>query len=141
MAPGLYMFKQLTVNGPLNGTGVNIIIGSGGFSGGGAITMTAGTGGTLSDMNGVLIFDMEGKTASKTPDIKFTGQYTSNFNGAVYFPYAHLTFRGGAGLTGCMVVVAKVLDFGGNSSMDMSGCSNTILNNVVAQARVVMLTN
>ena len=99
------------------------------------MNMTAGNGGGLSDMNGVLIFDLEGKGASKTPDIKFTGQYTSNFNGAVYFPYAHLTFRGGSGLTGCMVVVAKVLDFGGNSSMDMSGCSDSILPNNVAQTK------
>ena len=72
--------------------------------------------------------------------MKFTGQFTSNFNGAIYFPYAHLTFRGGSGLTGCMVVVAKVLDCGGNSSMDMSGCSDSVLHNVVPQANVVMLT-
>ena len=122
------------------GTGVNIIIGSGGLSGSGNMNMTAGTGGGLSDMNGVLILDLEGKGASKTPDIKFTGQYTSNFNGAVYFPYAHLTFRGGSGLTGCMVVVAKVLDFGGNSSMDMSGCSDSVLQNDVSQKNIVMLT-
>jgi Flp pilus assembly protein TadG len=138
LAPGLYMFKQLVVNGPLNGTGVNIIIGSGGFDGSGAINMTAGTGGALSDMNGVLIFDQE-VTASKK-GIKFTGQFTSNFNGAIYFPYATLTFRGGSGLTGCMVVVAKVLDYGGNSSLDMSGCSGSVLGNDVPQANVVMLT-
>jgi len=147
---GLYLFPGLKVDGQLTGTGVNIIIGSGGFgdshtgnsAGTGSINMTAGTGGGLSDMNGVLIFDQEGIGAppSNPPDVKFAGQFTSNFNGAIYFPYSHLTFRGGSGLTGCMVVVAKVLDFGGNSSMDMSGCSDSILSNNVSQAYVVMLT-
>jgi hypothetical protein len=139
----------LKVDGELRGTGVNIIIGSGGLgdsttgnnTGTGSINMTAGTGGGLSDMNGVLIFDLEGKGNSNTPDVKFAGQFTSNFNGAIYFPYAHLTFRGGSGLTGCMVVVAKVLDFGGNSSMDLSGCSDSFLHNDVVQVNVVMLTN
>jgi Flp pilus assembly protein TadG len=148
---GLYLFPGLKVDGQLtnsDGAGVNIIIGSGGFgdshtgnnTGTGSINMTAGTGGGLSDMNGVLIFDLEGKGASNTPDVKFAGQFTSNFNGAIYFPYAHLTFRGGSGLTGCMVVVAKVLDFGGNSSMDLSGCSDDFLHKNVVQVNVVMLT-
>ena len=141
LAPGLYMFRQLDVTGPVSGTGVNIIIGSGGLDGSGNMNMTAGNGGGLSDMNGVLIFDLEGKGKSgKNAEVKFTGQFTSNFNGAVYFPYAHLTFRGGSGLTGCMVVVAKVLDFGGNSSMDMSGCSDSVLENNVSQKNIVMLT-
>ena len=65
MAPGLYMFRQLEVNGPLNGTGVNIIIGSGGLDGSGNMNMTAGNGGGLSDMNGVLIFDQEVNGTSK----------------------------------------------------------------------------
>jgi hypothetical protein len=141
LQPGLYMFRKLTVNGPVSGTGVNIIIGSGGFDGSGSLNMTAGNGGGLSDMNGVLIFDLEGKGQSgKNAEVKFTGQFTSNFNGAVYFPYAHLTYRGGSGLTGCMVVVAKILDFGGNSSMDMSGCSDSVLHNDVSQKNIVMLT-
>jgi Flp pilus assembly protein TadG len=147
--PGLYLFPALKVDGTLNGTGVNIIIGSGGFgdshtgnsTGTGIINMTAGTGGGLSDMNGVLIFDLEGKGASTPPQVKFAGQFTSNFNGAIYFPYAHLTYRGGGNLTGCMVVVADILDFGGNSSMDLSGCSDSILSNDVAPTYVVMLTN
>jgi hypothetical protein len=147
LPPGLYMFQQLVVDGTLRGTGVNIIIGSGGFgqsknnTGTGVVDMTAGTGGGLSDMNGVLIFDQEGKGQSKTPDVKFAGQFTSNFNGAIYFPYAHLTFRGGSGLTGCMVVVAKVLDFGGNSSMDLSGCSDSFIERNTTPKNVVMLTN
>ena len=140
LAPGLYMFRKLDVVGTVSGTGVNIIIGSGGLGGSGSMNLTAGNGGGLSDMKDVLILDLEGKGASKTPDIKFTGQYTSNFNGAIYFPYAHLTFRGGSGLTGCMVVVAKVLDFGGNSSMDLSGCSDSVLQNDVSQKNIVMLT-
>jgi Flp pilus assembly protein TadG len=147
LPPGLYMFQQLAVDGTLSGTGVNIIIGSGGFgqsknnTGTGVVNMTAGTGGGLSDMNGVLIFDQEGKGASNTPDVKFAGQFTSNFNGAIYFPYSHLTFRGGSNLTGCMMVVAKVLDFGGNSSMDLSGCSDNFIQQNTVPKNVVMLTN
>ena len=158
LAPGMYLFPSLKVDGtlttPLTGTGVNIIIGSGGFgdshngnsAGTGIINLTAGTAAAGSDalanaMNGVLIYDQEGQGAGSTPTVKFAGQFTSNFNGAVYFPYAHLTFRGGSGLTGCMVVVAKVLDFGGNSSMDMSGCSNSVLQNDVSQKNIVMLTH
>jgi Flp pilus assembly protein TadG len=143
---GLYLFPGLQVDGTLKGTGVNIIIGSGGFSqsknntGTGVVNMTAGTGGALSDMNGVLIFDQEGQGASTPPQVKFAGQFTSNFNGAIYFPYSHLTYRGGSNLTGCMVVVAKVLDFGGNSSMDMSGCSDSVLQNDVVPTNVVILT-
>jgi Flp pilus assembly protein TadG len=145
LQPGLYMFRQLDVNGPgapVSGAGVNIIIGSGGLGGNGSISMTAGTGNgpPWSDMNGVLIFDQEGLGASKTPDVKFAGNFAGNFNGAIYFPYAHFTFRGGSGgsgLTGCMVVVAKVLDFGGNSSLDTSGCSPSVFPKV----SVAMLTN
>jgi hypothetical protein len=143
LAPGLYMFRQLDMTGPVSGTGVNIIIGSGGLGGSGNINLTAGTGiqGPLSAMNGVLIFDQEVTTGNQT--VKYTGNFTSNFNGAIYAPYAHLTFRGGSNLAGngCMLVVANVLDFGGNSSMDMSGCSASILSNNVSQANVVMLTN
>jgi Flp pilus assembly protein TadG len=141
LSPGLYLFPGLQVDGPLSATGpVNIIIGSGGLSGSGNINLTAGTGitGGLSAMNGVLIFDQE--VTTKNQSIKFTGNFTSNFNGAIFAPYAHLTFRGVSNLTGCMLVVANVLDFGGNSSMDMSGCSASILSNDVAQAYVVMLT-
>ena len=139
LSPGLYMFRELQVNGPLHGAGVNIIIGSGGVSGSGNMDMTAGTGGGLSDMNGVLIFDLEGNGKSKKQDIevKYTGQFTANFDGAIFFPYAWLTFRGGSDLTGCMVVVAKILDFSGNSSMDMSGCGDKV---PVPQAYVVMLS-
>src|SRR5262245_15482736 len=69
---GLYLFTALKVDGTLTGTGVNIIIGSGGLgdshtgnsAGTGTINMTAGTGGGLSDMNGVLIYDLEGMGAS-----------------------------------------------------------------------------
>jgi hypothetical protein len=57
-------------------------------------------------MNGVAIYDMEGT------DVRYTGQFSGNFNGALYFPKANLTFRGGAGLAGCMVVVANVLSVG-----------------------------
>jgi hypothetical protein len=89
-------------------------------------------------MNGVLIFDQE--VTPKNGTIKYAGQFNGNFNGAIYFPYAHLTFRGGSGLTGCMVVVAKELDYGGNSSMDTSGCSDSVRSSIVPQAQVVMLT-
>ena len=91
-------------------------------------------------MNGVAILDLEVTGTNKSQGVRFTGQFTSNFNGAIYFPYAYLTFRGGSGLTGCMVVVANVLDFGGNSSMDMSGCSDSVLQNDVSQKNIVMLT-
>jgi hypothetical protein len=73
--------------------------------------------------------------------VKFAGQFTSNFNGAIYFPYSHLTYRGGSNLTGCMIVVADILDFGGNSSMDMSGCSDSVFQNDTVPTNVVMLTN
>jgi len=148
LTSGLYLFPSLKVDGTLtntDGNGVNIIIGSGGFgdshsgnsAGTGIINLTAGTGGGLSAMNGVLIYDLEGQGASTPPQVKFAGQFTSNFNGAIYFPYSQLTFRGGSGLSGCMVVVAEVLNFGGNSSLDLSGCSNS---NVYAPRYIVMLT-
>jgi hypothetical protein len=124
--------------------GVNIIIGSGGLSGSGNLNITAGNGGGLSAMNGVLIFDQEVTTGNQS--IKYTGNFIGNFNGAIYAPYAHLTFRGDSTVTtgngtACMLVVANVLDFGGNSSIDMSGCSQGILSNDAVQAYVVMLTN
>jgi Flp pilus assembly protein TadG len=106
LSPGVYMFDSLQVDAPLNVTGVNIIIGSGGLSGSGSLTLTAGSGGSFPDMNGVAIYDMEGT------DVRYTGQFSGNFNGALYFPKANLTFRGGAGLAGCMVVVANVLSVG-----------------------------
>jgi hypothetical protein len=134
------MFRELEVDGPVSGAGVNIIIGSGGLSGSGDLSITAGNGGGLSAMNGVLIFDQEVTTGNQS--IKYTGNFQGNFNGAIYAPYAHLTFRGGSNLSGngCMLVVANILDFGGNSSMDMSGCSASILSNDVTKAYVVMLT-
>ena len=47
--------------------------------------MTAGNGGGLSDMNGVLIFDQEAKDVT-TPDIKFTGQFNMEFQRRNLFP-------------------------------------------------------
>jgi Flp pilus assembly protein TadG len=144
LIPGVYMFDSLTVNGTLQcstctstGTGVNIIIGSGGLSGNGTMSLTAGTGGGFPNMNGVLIYDMENNSGPPN----FTGQFTGNINGALYFPNASLTFRGGSNLgNGCTVLVANKLSFGGNSSMDTSGCSPSFLQNDVAQANVVILT-
>jgi Flp pilus assembly protein TadG len=145
---GLYLFPGLQVNGPLNATGpVNIIIGSGGLSSTnnqGQINLTAGTGGGLNDMNGVLIFDQEGQGSGSTPNISknFAGTFTSNFNGALYFPYAEFMLRGGSNVTsGCKLVVAKILDFGGTAAVDLSGCDDSVLRNDVVQVNVVMLTN
>jgi hypothetical protein len=136
LSPGVYMFDSLQVNNgvTLSGTGVNIIIGSGGLSGKGTLSLTAGDGGGFPDMNGVAIYDPE-------TNLKFAGQFTGNFNGALYFPNATLTFVGTSNLTGCMVLVANKLTFGGTSSLDTSGCSTSVLQNVVPQANVVILTN
>jgi Flp pilus assembly protein TadG len=138
LSPGVYMFDSLQVNTgiTITGTGVNIVIGSGGLSGKGTMNLTAGDGGGVNgfpDMNGVAIYDPE-------TNLKFTGQFTGNFNGALYFPNATLTFRGGSNLKGCMVLVANQISFGGDSSIDTSGCSASILQNDVPQANVVMLT-
>jgi hypothetical protein len=141
------MFDSLTVNGTLQcptctstGTGVNIIIGSGGLSGNGTMSLTAGDGGGVNgfpDMNGVAIYDMEYN--SGTPN--FTGQFAGNFNGALYFPNASLRYTGNSNLTGgCMVLVANTISFGDDSSMDTSGCSASVFQNDVPQANIVMPT-
>jgi hypothetical protein len=50
--------------------------------------------------------------------VKVNGNSDSSLEGAFYFPRAYLTFNGTAGMeTECLQMVARRLEFSGNSSI------------------------
>jgi hypothetical protein len=80
----------------------------------------------LSDL---LIYDPE------SGNVKITGDSTSFFNGAMYFPNATVNFQGNATPTTCTELIAASVQLQGNPTFGNSGCPASI----TPTAQVVML--
>jgi hypothetical protein len=134
---GTYFFDSISIGGTLKlaagATGVNLVIGTGGLSFNGSGTMNlqaAATSTVSSDLNGVLIFDLE--TGSPT----IGGTNGSTVSGAMFFPYANVTWNGNATTSStCTEIVANTLTFSGNAYLRTSGCSS----NLLATSQLVVL--
>jgi hypothetical protein len=140
MSPGTYIMAGggLTLNSlaVVNGSGVTVYntsstgwgcSGSSSYtpitiSGQANVTLSAPTTGALAD---VLLFgDRAGCSQVGSCQDQINGGSSTTFNGAMYFKSDTLLFSGSTA-TGCMMAVADKLNFNGNSSFSISGCTGT----------------
>lgn len=99
-------------------------------SGGGTVGSVSLQGGTMNlgsptsgTYKGMLFYQSRNATSGNS--VLINGNATSALEGALYFPEANLTFSGTSGMTtNCMQIVAKDVQFTGNSSI-ANTCSST----------------
>jgi hypothetical protein len=120
LSPGTYIINggsfDVAGGASVKGPGVTLVLTGGAdatVNGGATVALTAPTTGALA---GIAIF---GDPALPTSTVlKFNGGSTQNITGVLYAPTAKVTDTGGATTGGstCMQLVARLVDFGGNSS-------------------------
>jgi putative Flp pilus-assembly TadE/G-like protein len=122
--PGTYVLAgggmNINANTVMTGTGVTFYntTGTGGyapiaFDGGATVKLSAPTSGPLA---GILFFQ-DRSIPSTAAGSTITGNSTSTFDGAIYFPTTQLTFNGNSSSNGYSIVVADKLVVSGNSSV------------------------
>ncbi|MGY3492303.1 pilus assembly protein TadG-related protein [Bradyrhizobium sp. USDA 4502] len=93
-----------------------------------------------SDLNGVLIDDQaQNPTNASKIAVNINGGATSSFGGAMYFPYADVSWGGGVQNTNttCTEVIANTLTINGNAYMSTNNCAP----GTVAHSQVVALVH
>jgi Putative Flp pilus-assembly TadE/G-like len=96
-------------NATLSGTGVTIITsGAVSMNGNGTVTLSAPTSSTY---KGILFWD------TSTSPSKISGNSSSTFDGALYFPDSTLTYTGNSSSTGYTIIAVGQLQFQGNASL------------------------
>ncbi|MBR1279256.1 pilus assembly protein TadG-related protein [Bradyrhizobium sp. AUGA SZCCT0283] len=146
LAPGTYFFYNATINfgGTVTGTGVTLVLLGSDTSltiSGGTVNLSAPTTNTFdSDLNGVLIDDHARNDANPNKiAVTISGSNTSTLGGAMYFPYANVTYGGTAqsSNTSCTEVIAASLTISGNTYLSSSGCTANTLGKtkVIAMVR------
>jgi Flp pilus assembly protein TadG len=135
LAPGTYILdggsmSMTNTGASLTCSGCTFVLmnSSGGTVGtvdleGGTLNITApSTGCTVGSStcyDGLLFY--QSRTAAANNSIKINGNNGSTISGALYFPNADLTFNGDSGMhANCMQIVAKDVQFTGNSSVSNS---------------------
>jgi Flp pilus assembly protein TadG len=123
--PGTYYINgdsfKVNGGGTLTGSNVTIVLtGSGSdyatmdINGGATVSLSAPTTG---DYAGVVI--MQDRNAPSNGSNKFNGGSSTEFTGALYFPNQEIEFTGGNDTGGgCIRIVARLVDFNGNSDLD-----------------------
>ena len=122
--PGTYVFAgggiDVHGNSVMTGTGVTFYLttGTGGYggitlSGTSQVNFSAPTSGPLA---GILFFQ-DRSIPSNGAASTITGNSSSSFDGALYFPTTTLTFNGNSSSNGYSIVVADKLTVSGNSSL------------------------
>jgi hypothetical protein len=142
MSSGTYFFYNATLKmtgGALTGTNVNIVL-----LGNSSITINSGTVNlsacsttsvpactpSFSALNGVLIDDQAGASSpgSSQNAVNISGGGSSTFNGALYFPYADVTWGGNAASAfGCTEVVGYTVSITGNSNFATDACPASLV--------------
>jgi hypothetical protein len=126
MAPGTYVIDggelRIGSTAVVTGHGVTIHLTNGAhvvINGGATIDLSAPTSGPYA---GLLFF---GRRSGASVDHVLNGSAASRFTGAIYMPNDRLEMRGSntAG-AGCTQIVARTIDFRGNSGMGMD-CAGT----------------
>jgi Flp pilus assembly protein TadG len=133
LSPGTYYIDggNVNINSGANVTcsGCTIVlsnsssnsIGSITLNGGATMNMTAPDTGTYA---GILFY--QDRRAGSDNNITINGNSSSTFQGAFYFPKADLTFNGTTGMsTNCMQLVAKDVQFTGNSTISNTCPTNS----------------
>ena len=141
MSPGTYIMAGggLTINSlaVVSGSGVTVYntsstgwgcSGSSSYtpitiSGQANVTISAPSTGALAN---VLLFgDRAGCSKAGNCEDQINGSSSTAFNGALYFKTDTLLFTG-SNSNGCMMAVADMLTFNGNTSFGINGCSGTM---------------
>jgi hypothetical protein len=114
--PGIYYIDggiDLGAQTTMSGSGVTIFIKSGGvnMSGGATVGLTAPSSG---DWQGILFY----QDRSDTSDSTLVGGTSQQMNGALYFPKAHLSYKGGSSVVAtATTIIADTLSMVGNSNI------------------------
>ena len=118
----------ISANTAMTGTGVTFYntTGTGGY---GAISMNGNTQANLSaptsgPLAGILFFQ-DRSIPSTDAGSTITGNSSSTFDGAVYFPTTTLSFNGNSSSSGYSIVVANQLTLSGNASLGSNYSSLT----------------
>jgi Flp pilus assembly protein TadG len=91
------------------------------FSGNSTVNLSAPTSGPLT---GILFFQDRSIPSSGAAST-FTGNSSSTFDGAIYFPTTSVSFHGNSSANGYSIVVANQLSLSGNSSLGANYTSLT----------------
>jgi hypothetical protein len=84
-------------------------------------------------MNGLVIYDPETQTQ---PPVSISGNTTSFLTGITYAPNADIIYGGSTQSSSCTAVIAKGVQFSGNSNFDDTTCPASIKNN---QTKIVTM--
>jgi Flp pilus assembly protein TadG len=138
--PGTYYVSgdiKINANANISGSGVTIYLAGSSsitINGNATVNLSAPTTGTYS---GILFYGDPTNTASVNN--KFNGTAASKLTGALYFPTQDVSYLGNfSGTSGCMQIVAKTVQWTGNTSMSIN-CSSYGLKNLPVSS-VVKLT-
>jgi hypothetical protein len=122
--PGTYVLAgggmNISANTVMSGTGVTFYntTGSGGYggitmNGNSTVNLSAPTSGPLA---GILFFQ-DRSIPSSGAGSTLSGNSSSTFDGAIYFPTTTLSFHGNSSANGYSIVVANMLTLSGNASL------------------------
>jgi hypothetical protein len=138
--PGVYVIDggefRINAGADVIGDGVTFFLTNGAevhFNGNAEINFTAPTSGTYA---GVLFYgDRDQGDANNI----FNGTADSVMTGALYFPTQMVTFNGNfSGENGCLRMVARAIDLGGNANFD-ADCTGTGINDIPIPGPVRMV--
>ncbi|HWT31564.1 MAG TPA: pilus assembly protein TadG-related protein [Propylenella sp.] len=123
--PGLYIIEKGDFTGSnganISGTGVTLFFTNGAtvkLNGNMRLNLSAPTADPYS---GILMFGSRSNTTGQ----KINGDAASTFQGAIYFPAAHVEYLGSsAGANGCTQLIAKTVQLTGKSNFQ-SSCGNS----------------
>jgi hypothetical protein len=127
---GIYIFDGIdasfnTGGTPLTGVGITIILMNGatisGLNGSEELNISASTSGPY---EGIVIFS-DPATQPAGAKVSINGGSISTIEGLLYFPNQELKFGGNTSAgNGCTMLIADIIDIGGNADLDVSGCSS-----------------
>jgi Flp pilus assembly protein TadG len=128
---------KINANANISGSGVTIFLAGSSsitINGNATVNLSAPTTGTYS---GILFYGDPSNTSSVSN--KFNGTAGSKLTGALYFPTQDVSYLGNfSGTSGCMQIVAKTVQWTGNTTMSVN-CSSYGMKNLPVSS-VVKLT-
>ena len=148
---GTYYFNgnvKISGSSTVTGTATLVIFGGGSLTinGNPTIQLTAVTSpsgplsaAALALLKGVVLYD--GETTTKNGSVNVSGSSTSYFDGTVYAPNAAVNYGGNSTSSspspGCYQVIAKQVNFTGNTTLDNSGCATGVVKPNIQTVRLV----
>lgn len=119
---GMYVINggtlKISAQANITGSGVTFFLTNNAtvdFNANGKMTLSAPTSGTY---EGILFYGDPDNTNNTN---KFNGTPTSTLTGALYFPSQQVQYLGNfSGVNGCMRIVARTIDFRGNTTISLT---------------------